>query len=141
MNPRKPKKSSLEIVNETIEDYGGKIPPNAEEVENQILGAILIDNDIINDILQLLSQKYFYKKANGTIFQAMIQLDGRNEPIDANTVKEELQRMGKLAEVGGVEYIIDLTTNVTSSANAEHYTRIVFEKYILRRLISISGQI
>lgn len=138
---KKSKKSYQEIEKEINEDIGGRTPPNAVDIEGQILGAILIDNDIIDEIVQVIQSAYFYKKANGIIFQAMYQLNVRSEPVDANTVKEELQRMGKLKDVGGIEYIIDLTTNVSSSANAVHYSRIIFEKYLLRRLITISGEI
>ena len=141
MNGRKQKRNFQQELIEAAEQYDGKIPPNAEELEAQILGAILIDNDVLNDVLQFLDFRHFYKKAHSAIYQAITQLDGRHEPVDAATLKEELQRMGKLGDVGGVEYIIDLTSNVSSSANTLHHARIIFEKYILRRLISISGQI
>ncbi len=142
MAVRKPKKPFLEFEKENPEDYRGKIPPNVEELEAQILGGILIDNEVLNAIIELLtSPEYFYHHAHSLIYQAMIQINGRNEPVDANTVKEELQRMGKLKDAGGVEYLIDLTTNVSSSANSLHYATMVFHKFILRRLISVSGQI
>lgn len=70
-----------------------------------------------------------------------MNLEIKSEPIDANTIKEELERLNKLNEVGGIEYIIDLTAAISTSANAEHYARIVFEKYVLRNLISISSKI
>lgn len=141
MNGRKNKRNIQQELIETVEQFDGKIPPNAEDLEAQILGAILIDNDVLNEILQFLNYRHFYKKSHSIIFQAIIQLNGKNEPIDAATLKEELQRMNKLNDAGGVEYIIDLTSNVSSSANSLHHARIIFEKYILRKLISISGQI
>lgn len=139
MNIKKTKK--FQEAKDSFEEFNGKLPPNVEELEAQILGAILIDNDIINDLIQLLNTDHFYKNAHSIIYQAMIQLDGRHEPIDAVTLKEELQRMDKLKDIGGVEYIIDLISNISSSANAEQHARIILEKYILRKLISISGQI
>lgn len=135
----KPKQE--DVLDETMEVDVGRIPPNALELESKILGSIMIDNVVMNDVVQMLDPKYFYKTGHGFIFQAMINLDSKKEPIDPNTLKEELKRMGKLEEIGGIEYIIDLTTSISTSANAEFYTRIVFEKYILRNLISISSKI
>lgn len=117
----------------------GKRPPNALDLENQILGAILIDNQVFHQVIQLIQDAHFYKRANGIIFKAMMQLDEKGEPIDANTVKEELKRQGTLNEAGGIEYIIDLTASVSTSANAEYYSQIVYEKYILRNLIHIAS--
>lgn len=135
------KPKSEDPVDETMESAGGRIPPNALELETKILGSVLIDNQVMNDVLQLLESKHFYRPAHAVIFQAMINLDGKKEPIDPNTLKEELKRLGKLEEIGGIEYIIELTTSISTSANVEFYTRIVFEKYILRNLISISSKI
>jgi replicative DNA helicase len=135
-NPKEDK-----IFDESKEIVKGKVPPNASELEAAILGAILIDNEVLNDVIQILDYSHFYSSKNATIYQAMTNLEVKNEPIDANTLKEELERLNKLTEVGGIEYIIDLTTSISTSANAEHYARIVFEKYVLRNLISISSKI
>lgn len=118
-----------------------KSPPNAVELEDKILGAIMIDNLMLNDVVQVLESGHFYKKSNGIIFQAMINLDGKREPIDANTVKQELIRTLKLQEVGGVEYLIDLISSTSTSANALEYAKLVYEKYMLRNLIHISSGI
>lgn len=138
---RKGQKQEVEIFDDRYEFGEGKIPPNAIELEASILGSILIDNEVINDLVQFLDYTHFYKSANGTIYQAMMNLEGRREPIDANTLKEELKRMNKLSEVGGIEYIIDLANSAVTSANAEHYGRIIFDRYILRNLISISSKV
>ena len=135
----KTKKESA--VDENMFADGGRIPPNALELESKILGSVLIDNQVMNDVLNLLEPKHFYRPVHGDLFQAMINLDSKKEPIDPNTLKEELKRMGKLEETGGIEYIIELTSSVSTSANTEYYTRIVFEKYILRNLIHISSGI
>jgi len=132
---------SEEPLDETMDIEGGRIPPNALELEAKILGSILIDNLVMNDIVQLLEPKHFYRPAHGIIFQAMINLDGKKEPVDPNTLKEELKRLAKLEEIGGIEFIIELTTSISTSANVEFYTRIVFEKFILRNLINISSRI
>ncbi len=141
MKKKTPKTKPDEVLDESMEAEGGRIPPNALDLESKILGSILIDNGVMNDVVQLLDPKHFYKPAHGIVFHAMINLDGKKEPIDPHTLKEELKRMGKLEEIGGIEYIIDMTTSVSTSANVEFYTRIVFEKFILRNLISISSKI
>lgn len=135
------KQKSEEPLDESMDVEGGRIPPNALELESKILGSILIDNQVMNDVIQLLDPKHFYRPSHGIVYQAMINLDGKKEPLDPNTLKEELKRLGKLEEIGGIEYIIELTTSISTSANVEFYTRIVFEKYILRNLINISSKI
>ena len=138
---KKKRISKQDILDENFEFEAGRVPPNAIDLESKILGAILIDNEVVNDILQFLDYSHFYRPAHGTIFQAITNLDVKREPIDPHTLKEELKRLDKLTEVGGIEYIIDLTTSVSTSANAVHYSRIVYEKYILRNLINISSKI
>lgn len=141
MKKKTPKTKPEEVIDETMEIDGGKIPPNALDLEAKILGSILIDNLVMNDVVQLLEPKHFYRQAHGIVFQAMINLDGKKEPIDPHTLREELKRLGKLEEIGGIEYIIDMTASVSTSANVEFYTRIVFEKAILRNLIHVSSKI
>lgn len=132
---------SEDAVDETMVVQGDRTPPNAIDLESKILGSVLIDNQVMNEVLNLLEPKHFYRPVHGIIFQAMVNLDGKKEPIDPNTLKEELKRLGKLEESGGIEYIIELTSSVSTSANVEFYTRIVFEKFILRNLIHISSKI
>ena len=115
--------------------------PQAVDLELMVLGAILIDNEVLNDVLQILEPGNFYVNKHRTILQAIINLDSKKEPVDPSTLKEELKRMDKLTEVGGLEYIMDLTTSVSTSANVKYYTRIIFEKSILRNLISVSSEI
>lgn len=138
---RKGQKQEVEVFDDRYEFGEGKVPPNAIELESSVLGSVLIDNEVLNDLVQFLDYTHFYKSANGTIYKAMMNLEGRREPIDANTLKEELKRMNKLSEVGGVEYIIELANSAVTSANAEHYGRIIFDRYILRNLISISSKV
>ncbi|MBM4159272.1 MAG: replicative DNA helicase [Ignavibacteria bacterium] len=129
------------VLNEDF-DFGDiKMPPNAVDIEEKILCAILLDNQIYYEIAQVLDDKHFYKAANGEVFKAMKNLIIKNEPVDAASLKQELTRMGKLTQIGGVEYIIDLTDKTTTSANAAYYARIVFEKYVLRDLIRISSNL
>jgi replicative DNA helicase len=135
-------KKKLNRVNEdTAQEYSGKIPPNALELEIQVLGAILLDNMVFSDIIVILKPECFYRIAHGTILEAMIRIDNRSEAMDGMTVIEELKRMGKLEVVGGVEYILTITESTSSSANAKQYARIIYEKYVLRDLIHIASEI
>jgi len=135
-------KKKLNRVNEdTAQEYGGKLPPNALELEVQVLGAILLDNMVFSDIVVILKPEFFYRIAHGTILDAMIRIDSRSEAMDGMTVIEELKRMGKLEAIGGVEYILTITESTSSSANAKQYARIIYEKYVLRDLIHIASEI
>lgn len=118
-----------------------KTPPNVKDLESMLLGAIMLDNIVMNDVLMIVDHRHFYSPRNGIIFQAMINLDGRREPVDVVTLKEELKKMKKLEQVGDVDYLLELMDSVSTSANAEYYARIIFEKYILRNLIDISSNI
>jgi replicative DNA helicase len=131
----------LDILDENTDILDGKTPPNALNLEVFVLGSVMINNEVFNNIVQILDQSHFYRPIHGTIFQAMVNLDSKKEPIDPNTLKEELARMGKIDETGGIEYLIELASSVSTSANVDYYTRIIFEKYILRNLISISSKI
>jgi replicative DNA helicase len=118
-----------------------KTPPNAKDLESMLLGALMLDNQAMNEVLMIIDHRHFYSPRNGIIFQAMINLDGRREPIDVVTVKEELKKVKKLEQVGDVDYLLELMDSVSTSANASYYARIIFEKFILRNLIDISSNI
>lgn len=134
-------KKKLERTSEdSMEIFEGKIPPNASELEIQVLGAIMLDSMVFSDIVTILKPEFLYKVANRTIFSALVNLDSRHEDLDALSVIEELKRMGKLDAAGGVEYILRITESIASSASAKRYARIVYEKYILRQLISIAKE-
>ncbi|MBN1632984.1 MAG: replicative DNA helicase [Ignavibacteria bacterium] len=135
------RKVNEELLNEEHDFGAGLVPPSAPELENTLLGAILIDNEVLNDVLQLISHKHFYKKQNSEIFRAIENLNLKNEPVDANTLIEELKKMNSLNTVGGREYIIEIASEASSSANVSRYARIILEKYILRNLINLSGKI
>lgn len=137
----KNRRPDVELLNEDHDFKTDVLPPAAQELESTVIGAILIDNMVINDILQLISHKHFYKKENIEVFKAIENLNAKSEPVDANTLIEELKRMNSLNDVGGRNYIIEIASDATSSANVSHYARIILEKYILRNLINLSGKI
>lgn len=130
-----------ELLDEDFEFNIEKKPPSAPELEENVIGAILIDNMVINDVLQMITHKHFYKKENSVIFKAIENLNGKNEPVDANTLIEELKRMNLLNEAGGRSNIIEIASETSSSANVTHYARIILEKHILRNLINVSSKI
>jgi len=119
----------------------GKIPPQARELEEAVLGAILIEKDVISYVSDILKPESFYVDAHATIYRAIQNLFGKSQPIDLLTVTEELRKTGKLEDVGGAYYISEMTNKIASSANVEYHARIVIQKFIQRELIRISNDI
>ena len=119
----------------------GKLQPQAIELEEAVLGALMIDNESLSDAIDSLREEYFYKPDHQKIFSAIVTLFNQTQPVDILTVAEELKKMGELEKVGGIHYISTLTNNVSSSSNTEFHARIVAEKFIKRSLISISNNI
>jgi replicative DNA helicase len=109
--------------------------PHNLEAEKCVLGAILINNQAFNQAAEVIVPEDFFRDAHRRIYERMIELTDRNDPVDLVTLKDELVRVGDLEEVGGPAYISALTDGVPRSANVEHYARIVKEKSTLRRLI------
>ena len=119
----------------------GRIPPQAVDIEEQILGAMLLEKEAISKVIEVLDDEAFHAERNRRIFQAVVALFERGEPADSITVAEELRRRGELDAVGGDAYLVELTMKVTSGANVEYHARIVLEKALLRKLINESGTI
>ena len=119
----------------------GKIPPQARELEEAVLGAILIEKDAISYVSDILKPESFYVDAHATIFRSIQNLFGKSQPIDLLTVTEELRKNAKLEEVGGAFYLSELTNKIASSANVEYHARIIIQKFIQRELIRISNDI
>lgn len=118
----------------------GKLPPQAVELEEAVLGALMLEKEAVNDVIDILSPASFYKEAHQKIFGAIQALFTNSEPIDILTVTEELRKRGELEFVGGPFYISQLTSRVASSANAEFHARIISQKYVQRELIRISSE-
>jgi replicative DNA helicase len=110
------------------------------ELEEAVLGALMLEKDALTAVVDILTQKSFYKEAHGRIFNAIQNLFQRSEPIDILTVTQELKRTGELEIVGGAYYISQLTNRVASAANVEFHARIISQKYIQRELIQISSE-
>ena len=121
-------------------DYG-KIPPQALDLEEAVLGAIMLEKDAILTVLDILEPASFYKEAHQTIYETAQALSQQEKPIDLLTVTEELRKAEKLESVGGAVYISQLTSRVGSAAHLEYHARIVAQKYIQRELIRVSSDI
>jgi len=115
--------------------------PHNLEAEKSVLGAILIHNEAFNHAAELIDSRDFFRDAHRRIFDKMVALSERNDPIDFVTLREELGRSNELEEVGGPAYIASLADGVPRSANVEHYARIVKEKATLRNLIHSANRI
>lgn len=119
----------------------GRIPPHSIEAEQSVLGAMILDKESINTAIEIIRPEDFYKEANGEIFEAIILLFNKNEPVDLITLSEELKRRGTLENIGGVTYLANLSSGVATTANTKYYCKIVEEKSLLRRLIRSSNEI
>jgi replicative DNA helicase len=117
----------------------GKIPPQAVELEEAVLGALLLEREALTSVIDILRPEVFYKESHQKIFKAIFDLFAETEPIDILTVTNKLKTLGTLDEVGGPYYITQLTNRVGSPANIEFHTRILAQKYILRELIRVSS--
>lgn len=119
----------------------GRIPPHSLEAEQSVLGAMILDKESINTAIERLHPDDFYKGANKEIFEAIISLFNRSEPVDLITLSEELKKRGTLENVGGVSYLAELSGGIATTSNVKYYCDIVEEKSILRRLIKSCDEI
>jgi len=119
----------------------GKLPPQALDLEEAVLGAMMIDKKGVDEVIDMLQPDAFYKDAHKYIFEAIVQLFTDTQPIDLLTVSAQLKRNAKLDLVGGDFYLIQLTQKISSSAHIEFHSRIILQKFIQRSLIKISSEI
>jgi replicative DNA helicase len=118
----------------------GKIPPQSKDLEEAVLGAIMMQRDAFDEAAEILKPESFYVEAHQRIFQAMQNLVSKSQPTDILTVVEELRKMNEIELVGGPYYVTKLTNTVVSSANITHHARIVHENYLKRELIKLGGE-
>ncbi|MFC0775192.1 replicative DNA helicase [Terrimonas alba] len=119
----------------------GKVPPQAKDLEEAVLGAIMLEKNAFDAVIEILKPECFYVDAHQRIFNAMQGLANKSQPIDILTVAEELRSREELEMVGGPYYVTKLTNAVVSSANIDAHARIILQKFIQRELIRISGEI
>ncbi len=118
----------------------GKIPPQAIDLEEAVLGALMLERDALTSVIELLKPEIFYKDAHKVIFTAIQNLFTKIQPIDILTVTNELKTMGELDAVGGPFFVTQLTNRIASAANIEFHTRILIQKFIQRELIRVSTE-
>jgi replicative DNA helicase len=123
-----------------MENGNGFLPPQAIEIEEAVLGSILIEKEAIYSCVGILKPEVFYKDSNRKIYTAIINLFNKSDPIDILMVTNELTKMGQLENVGGPYAIAQLTSRVAGSSNIEMHSRIILEKYIGREIIRISHE-
>lgn len=131
------RKSSLDLGTMVY----GKVPPQAKDLEEAVLGAIMLEKSAFDTVAEILKPECFYVDAHQRIFKCMQGLQQKNQPIDILTVVEELKSKSELDLVGGPYFVTRLTNTVVSSANIEAHSRIILQKFIQRELIRISGEI
>jgi replicative DNA helicase len=119
----------------------GKVPPQNLDAEMSLLGAVLIDEEVLADITEHVKPKDFYDKRHAVIYDAIMRLYEKNKPVDLLTLTDELKRKKELDEIGGSAYLTELTNYVPTAAHAESYAEIVAQKAVRRRLIKASGEI
>ena len=119
----------------------GRVPPQAVDVETQVLGAMLLEREAIARVIEVLDEDAFHADYHRKIYQAILAMFDRSEPVDTITLSEELRRRGQLELIGGETYLAELTMKVTSAANVEYHAKIVLEKSLMRNLIAASSGI
>jgi replicative DNA helicase len=142
MAERKKNSSSNSTFNiEQINAQYGKLPPQAIEVEEAVLGALMLERDAYVTVADFIDTKSFYKEEHQKIFDAIKKLSGNEKPVDLLMVTQELKDRNQLEEIGGPAYITQLTRRVASAAHIEFHARIIAQKFIQRELIRVSTEI
>lgn len=134
---RKPKRNNNLIPAE----LQGRVPPHARDLEEAVLGAMMLERDKINEVIDLLSDKHFYAPENQLVFKAIRDLYQENTAVDLLTVNNLLRSRNELELIGGSYYLAQLTNKVSSAANVAYHARILTQKFVQRELIRVSGEI
>lgn len=124
-----------------LDQPSGRIPPHSTEAEIAVLGAMLIDREAVGRVLEILDAECFYHERHVVIFKAMLAMFERGITIDLITLTNELQRSGLLEVIGGSFTLTEISLQTVSAANVEHHARIVLERFLKRRLISVASKI
>lgn len=128
------------VTDAMLQTQFGKLPPQAVDLEEAVLGALMLEKNALTSVIDILTPDCFYKDANRIVYGAIRRLFEKSQPIDLLTVTAELRQGGELDAVGGPYYLTQLTRPVASAANIEFHARIVLQKHIQRELIRISGE-
>src|SRR5688572_16873640 len=143
-----PRSTSLRLSNKSakllprdISESIGKLPPQALDLEEAVLGALMLEKSALNAVVEFLKPEHFYSEQHREIYNAIVDLFKATEPVDMRTVVNQLRKNGKIEIVGGAYYIAELTSKVSSAANIEYHARVIIEMAIKRNLIQIASQI
>jgi len=139
-NPTRPSISRKKPIFDNPVNFLGKVPPQAIELEEAVLGALMLEKDALTNVIDILKVESFYKDSHQVIFKAILDLFSESQPIDLLTVSAQLRKNGSLEIAGGAFYITELTSKVASAANIEYHARIITEQSIKRELIKISSE-
>ena len=124
-----------------MDNIASQLPPNSEEAEQSVLGAVFLQPDALIDAMEYLTPADFYHHANQVVFQAMINLNDQNLAIDVVTMRNELESHHQLEDIGGIGYLSDLAVATPTARNITYYAKIVEEKSMLRNLIGTANHI
>ena len=130
-----------DALKKQIHESLGKVPPQALELEEAVLGALMLERDALSAIADILKPEAFYKEAHRVVYEAILFLFNDSQPVDLLTVTAQLRKDGTLEAAGGAYAVTALTTKVNSAANVEYHARIIIEMAIKRELIRVSGEI
>jgi replicative DNA helicase len=119
----------------------GKLQPQATELEEAVLGAMMLEKEALSTVIDILKPDAFYKPGHQSVYRAIVDLFNESEPVDILTVTNRLKKNGELEIAGGAYSVSQLTNRVASSANVEYHARIILQKYIQRELIRISTEV
>ncbi|MCK5370321.1 MAG: replicative DNA helicase, partial [Cyclobacteriaceae bacterium] len=129
------------LVSQDLGESLGKVPPQAIDLEEAVLGALMLEKDALTNVIDILKPDTFYKDNHKEIYDSIVELFNNSEPVDLLTVTNHLRKKGKLEFVGGAYYITELTSKVNSAAHIEYHARIIIEKAIKRELIRIASDV
>jgi replicative DNA helicase len=132
---------TAKLLPRDISESLGKLPPQALDLEEAVLGALMLEKNALNAVVEFLKPEHFYVEAHKEIYTAIIDLFKSSEPVDMRTVVNQLRKQAKLELVGGAYIIAELTAKVSSAANIEYHARVIIEMAIKRDLIQIASQI
>ena len=134
------RKQSRILTYTEVFNMNGKIPPQATDIEESVLGALLLDQNAITNAIDILRPEYFYEPNHELIYRAVTALFRDGNPVDLLSVADQLKKDGEFEKVGGLNKLVSLTNRITSAAHIEYHVRILSEKYIQRELIRVSTE-
>jgi replicative DNA helicase len=140
--PENPRKTTSRVRNPSVllNDLG-KVPPQAVDLEQAVLGAMMLEKNAVTDAIDILKPESFYDPKHQFIYAAILELFGSSSPVDLLTVTNRLIKKGELEAAGGAAYISQLTSRVASTAHIEYHSRVISEKHIKRELIRMSSEV